>query len=186
MHGLVVRPLGDLDERHGDGVERIGDVGDERAVLARAAGLAHVEAERRRLLVARRGAVTDGVGGVGDEGAAGEVGPLEHLHVALGHPAVVHRGDGRVGGIGDVDDLQAVAVGAGEGVLPAGDLAELDVGAVVADRAVARGVGQVLDIGQVVAVLTRLLGLRDGGEQAHAQGQDEEESKCAAAHGGVS
>src|SRR5215208_6133571 len=92
MDGLVVRALRDLDERDGLWVERVGEVHDERAVPAAAVLLADVESERRGLLIAGRGAVAEGVRGVGREGAARLVGLAEDLDVALGHAAVV---DGR-------------------------------------------------------------------------------------------
>ena len=166
---LVVRALADLDEADGLGVQRVGDVGDERAVLARPVLLEHVEAERLRLAVARGRAVAERVGGVADEGPARLVGLVEDLDVALRDAAVVGRHDLRVARVGDVHDLHAVLVGAREGVLLARQRRELDVGAVVRRAAVVDGVRQVLDVAHVGAVLVALLGARGAGRARAAR-----------------
>jgi hypothetical protein len=70
------------------------------------------------VLVALRlqeGVAGDHVGGVGDQRP---IALTEGLDVALGQRAVVDRGDVGVLGVGDVDDLQAVAIGAGEREVP--------------------------------------------------------------------
>ena len=169
---VVVRALLDADERHRLGRERVGDLDDERAVLAGPVRLEDVEAERRGLAVARRGAVAERVRRVAGEHAARLARLAEDLHVALGDAAVVGR-DGRRGGrVRDVDDLHAVLVRAGERVLAAGDLRELDVGAVVRRAAVARRIRDVLDVAHVVRVRADLGGGRGGGgQQSGEQGE---------------
>ena len=167
---LVVRSLLDLDERDRLRPQRVGELDDEGAVLAAAVLLVHGEAERRGLAVTRRGAVAEGVRGVGRKGPAGHVGLADHLHVALGHAAVVDRRDACVLGILDVHDLEPVLVRAGEGVLAPGELGELDVGAEVRVTAVANLVGEVLHVAHVVAVLALLRSgsdSRDGAEHQH-------------------
>jgi hypothetical protein len=49
VDGVVVGPLRDLDERDGLRVQRVGDLRDERAVLAGSVRLEDVEAQRGRL-----------------------------------------------------------------------------------------------------------------------------------------
>ena len=175
VHGLVVRALLDVHEGDGARSQRVGDVGDEGAVAAGAVGLEDLEAERRGLAVARRRAVAEGVRRVGHVRA---LPAREDLRVALGDAAVVDGRDPRLLGIGDVDDLQAVAVRAGQRVLLLADARELDVGAVVGRRAVARLVRQRLDVGQVRAV--RVLG--GGGGREGEQGEEGRDGKSA--HGG--
>jgi hypothetical protein len=91
-------------------VERVGDLGDEGAVLAGAVRLQHVEAEGRGLAVAGRGAVAEGVRRVRDERAPGLVVLGEDLDVALRDAAVVDALDVRVARVRDVHDLHAVPV----------------------------------------------------------------------------
>ena len=175
VHGLVVRALLDVHERDRARSQRVGDVGHEGAVAAGAVGLQDLEAERRRLAVAGRRAVAEGVGRVGHVRA---LAAREHLRVALGDAAVIDRRDPRLLGIGDVDDLEAVAVRAGQRVLPLADARELDVGAVVGRGAVARLIRQVRDVGHVRAV--RVLRGRRGGEGKNC----EEGRDGKSAHGG--
>ena len=133
VHGLVVRAAADRHERDRLRVVRVGHVRDVRARAVEGLGTqswpsgssgggtavtsmpiafrssAHWESSVEVVAVVVR---------VGHEPAPAEVLALEDLHVALRDAAVPGRDELRVLGVGDVDDLEAVAVGAREGEGP--------------------------------------------------------------------
>ena len=158
----VVRARGHRQPADRAGAPGVGQVDDDGA---RVAGL------EAQLGAAARGGADGAHGAVGGVAGQHPAATLPDLDVALGDLAVVDRDRLRLAGPGDVDDLQAAAQRAGQGVLALAEPHELDV------RAVLRLAGVVvLQVGDVrhrhALALGRDLGrTRVGGQVTTLVGQ---------------